>query len=181
MKETGRRKQRREKHRVCKRGKTTDIKDLRRDEERERDRKEGDRGTNWEGWWGLHFWDNEKFIAPSPAASLNQRRICIADGPCRNKINLSLISRGGLKISPSLIYVCVVPWHPKSEVTATLQGALLFLHPFKDAYAHRRQLRGPEHDIGTHALQFTDVYISRNKQSGLMLSEHKLCICCVEK
>lgn len=106
----------------------------REETKKEGDGKEGDGKEPWGVVWGaLHFWDNEKFIAPSPAASLNQRRICIADGPCRNKINLSLISRGGLKISPSLIYVYVVPWHREREVTATLQGAILFLHSFKDA------------------------------------------------
>lgn len=54
MKEAGRRKQRREERRACERGKTTDIKDLRRDEERERDRKEGDWGTN-QGGGGFIF------------------------------------------------------------------------------------------------------------------------------
>lgn len=66
--------------------------------------------TNCKGVW-LHFWDNEKFIAPSPAASLNQRRICIADGPGRNKINLSLISPWGVKNIP-ITYSCLCrPWH----------------------------------------------------------------------
>lgn len=155
VRETGRRKQRHETHQVCARGKTTDTKNLRRDEEKEQDRKEADGGPNciW-GGGGLHFWDNEKFIAPSLAASLNQRRICIADGPCRNKINLSLISRGGLKISTSLIYVCVVPWQPEREVTATPWGAILFLHPFKDG-VEKRQLKGPGHDIDMPAPPLT--------------------------
>lgn len=47
VKGTGMRKQRCERHRVCERGKTTDIKDLRRDEER--DRKEGDGEANQDG------------------------------------------------------------------------------------------------------------------------------------
>lgn len=100
----------------------------------------------------LHFWDNEKFIAPSPAASTNQRRICIADGPCRNKINLCLISRRVLKISPSHIYICVICWHPESEVTTTLQGAIVSLHPFKGANSHRSHLKEGDHDISMQSL-----------------------------
>lgn len=88
-------------------------------------------GTNQAGKEGgrLHFWDDEKFIAPSPAAILNQRRICIADGPRRNKINLSLISRGGLKISPSLMYVCVVPWHSRVRWQPPGREPYCFLKP----------------------------------------------------
>lgn len=51
VRETGRRKQRHETHQVCARGKTTDTKNLRRDEEKEQDRKEADGGPNciWGG------------------------------------------------------------------------------------------------------------------------------------
>lgn len=101
------------------------------------------RQGNKPGW--LHFGDNEKFIAPSPAASLNQRTICIADGPCRNEINLSPISQEGLKISASLIYVCIVPWHPEREVTALRLGSILFLHPLRNANILRSLLKGFKH------------------------------------
>lgn len=48
-----------------------------------------------------------------------------------------------------------------------------FFHPLKDANSHRCQLKGPEHDISTHTLQFTDVHIMRRL--------HTHCICCIEK
>lgn len=104
-------------------------------DETERRKRRGGRRWRQTRWWGaasgegvLHFWDNEKFITPSPAASLNQRRIRIADGPRRNKINLSPISRGRLKISPSLIYVCL-PLIPRGGATPPLLGAMLFSPP----------------------------------------------------
>lgn len=71
-------------------GKTTGVQAFKRRARRRRRRRRGGR---------LHFGGDEKFMAPSAAASLNQRRIRLAATlpPRRARINSSLISPGGGK------------------------------------------------------------------------------------